>query len=338
MDPRPRQPAPGPPPGADHDSTDELPALDPAAFEAAARERLETSDTWIMPRPAPRAAPALAGEPAQSAESATAGDDPLQTAADNLREALALLASRGEQLAQVESFLEKARGEAAAAERRATQLADELKEARATAAERETRLGAELAAARGEVERSHAEAAGREARLGEELAQARAAAGQQASRLAEDLAKAHAESEERLRAVREAAASTQRSRDLQNAKAISARDRAHVAMQTHIDELRARAAGYFEALQSAEHRRALLAGLLTELGEEAAAREARHARLARELAGHERRGAELEAQLKQSLARTATLEGGAGNFAAALAARDRELARLQGEQASLTAM
>src|SRR5207245_16527 len=82
--------------------TDELPALDPKAYEAAARERL--NDTWVQPvlQPADAGAAARGG--------AEGGEDPLQTAAANLREAQGLLANRGMRLAEIERSLEEARG------------------------------------------------------------------------------------------------------------------------------------------------------------------------------------------------------------------------------------
>src|SRR5215469_8829593 len=123
MDPRLRQSPKGlPPPGNDLDSTDELPVLDPKAYEASLRDRL--ADTWVQPA-LPSAA--KAGE---SAAGADAGDDTVQTAVANLHEAEELLASREARLLELERALEEARATHVAAERHAQQLTQELAQAR----------------------------------------------------------------------------------------------------------------------------------------------------------------------------------------------------------------
>jgi hypothetical protein len=256
MDPRPNLPPEGSPPaGTDLDRTDELPVLDLSAYEAAAHDRL--AETWVQPGLSVQEA---AAEPRAGAE------DPLQTAAANLRQAQELLAGRGTRLAEIERALEEAQGARAAAEQRAGQLTQELTATRAAAGRRE-------------------------AELGEELERARAAAGQQASGLAEELA-----------AAREAS-----------------------------EQLRTRAATYFESLQSAELRRSLLEGLLSDLHDEIDAQESGHARMTRELAGRDMRAGELESDLSERAARIADLDSQVATLAAALRLRDAEHESALGE-------
>ncbi len=359
MDPRLRPSPQGSPPlGTDLDSTDELPVLDPKAYEAAARERL--ADTWVQPGLSPKEP---AAEPSAGAE---AGEDPLQTAVANLREAQELLASRGARLAEIERALEEALRAREGAERHVEQLTGELSQARAVAAQRETEHAAgeaEVCAAAERREAQHATdlaevrtaAAQREAGLGEELAQARAAAGQQASELAEELGAARRAAEQReaqharelseekaagaqrLVAEREAAAEAQRGRDLEREQVLAARDRAQAALQSELQEMRARAAGYFESFQSAERRRSLFEGLLSDLQDEVDSHETGRARLARELAGRDVRAGELESDLSQRAARIADLDSQVSVLGAALQQRDVELTRLRAVEASLSA-
>ncbi len=275
MDPRPKLPPEGSlRPGSDLDRTDELPIPDLRAYEAAAHDPL--AETWVQPGLSPGVA--------------EGAEDPLQTAAANLREAQGLLAGRGARLAEVEHALEEAHTARSAAERRVEQLTGELADARAAAERGEAQHAAELAAAR--------TAAGqREAELREELERARAAAGQQASDLAEELA-----------AAREAA-----------------------------EQARTRAATYFESLQSAERRRSLFEGQLSDLGDQIDAHETDHARLTRELAGRAMRAGELESDLSERAARIAGLDGQVATLGTALRERDVELARLRAVEATLTA-
>jgi len=359
MEPRLRPPVPGSPPyESDLDNTDELPALDPKAYEAASRNRL--ADTWVQPGlkvEEPDAAPRGAAEGAE---------DPLQTAVANLREAQDLLASRSARLADIERALEEALRAHAGAERRVEQSGAELSQARTAAAQRETERAAAEAEARAAAERREtqhaaelaevrAAAAQREAELGEELARARAAAGQQASDLAEELAAArraaeqreaqHARElaeekiagEQRMGAEREAAAEAQRNRDLERERVLAARDRAQSVLQGELQEMRARAASYFESFQSAERRRSLFEGLLSDLQDEVDAHESGRARLARELAGRDVRAGELESDLSHRAARIADLDSQVSTLAAALQQRDVELTRLRAVEASLSA-
>jgi chemotaxis protein MotB len=300
MDPRPKPPEGSFPAGIDLDRTDELPALDLRAHEAAPHDRL--SETWIQP------GLSSLTEAAADPAARTRAEDPLQTAVANLREAQELLAGRSARLVEIENALDEARGERAAVERRVAQLTEELTAARAVAAQRDIeRAGAE-AEARAAAERREAQhqadlaaaraAAGqREAELGGELERARAAAGQQASDLAEELA-----------AAREVA-----------------------------EQLRTRAATYFESLQTAERRRALFEGLLSDLHEEIDTHQSGHERLTRELAGRDMRAGELESDLGERASRIADLDSQVATLGSALRQRDVELARLRAVETSLTA-
>src|SRR5246127_2814644 len=147
MDPRPKLPPEGSfPVGIDLDRTDELPALDLRAPEAAAQDRL--SETWIQPGLS-SLTEAAAAPPARPQDA----EDPLQTAVANLREAQELLAGRGARLAEIERALEEAHAARSAAERRAEQLAGELADARAVAAQRGTERTAAESEARTALER-----------------------------------------------------------------------------------------------------------------------------------------------------------------------------------------
>lgn len=359
MDPRLRPPAQGPLPlGTDLDSTDELPVLDPKAYEAAAHR---LADTWVQP--ALSAGEAAAAEASGEAEGA---EDPLQTAVANLREAQELLSARGARMAEIERTLEEAQRARASAERHVQQLSEELSQARTAAGQRESERAAAEAEARAAAERREAQhaaelaevrtAAGqRESELGEELARARAAAGQQVSDLAEELAAARraaeqreaqhtqqlgeekAAGEQRVLAEREAAAEAQRNRDLEREQMLAARDRAHSALQGELQEMRARAASYFESFQSAERRRSLFEGLLSDLQDEVDTHESGRARLARELAGRDVRAGELESDLSHRAARIADLDSQVSTLGGALQQRDVELTRLRAVEASLTA-
>ncbi|MGB6606028.1 MAG: hypothetical protein WBE65_17240, partial [Steroidobacteraceae bacterium] len=131
MDPHPLQPPHGTTVLADLDRTDELPVLDPGAYEA--RERAAAN------------APTAAGDAAVPAREP---DDPLQTAAANLRQAQDLLGSRAERLRTLEISLQAAHAARAAAEQRAAALAEELTHTRVAGEERAAQLGEELTRAR----------------------------------------------------------------------------------------------------------------------------------------------------------------------------------------------
>jgi chromosome segregation ATPase len=356
MDPRPRQPARETAhPEKDLDSTDQLPVLDPTAYEAGVRERAEHSGTWIMPAAGVQSA----------AEPRSAADDPLQTAVENLHQAEKLLGRRAEQLGQLERALEEARTARAAAEQRTAQLGTELAEARAAAEQRLAALNEELARMRGDAEQREralneelAEARGAarqdKAQLNQQLAEARSASARRESELSEQLTQAKAAAERRVHEVREAAAQAQLLHDAESQQVFGAREQALAALQTglqaelqalrsELQALAARATGYFEQLQSAEQRRALLEGLVTDLHRQADQHESSRAQLAREqertlsatLAERDREVArlgaartELAEALAQARAATATAAARASEHEAALDKARSSLAAL----------
>ena len=115
-----------------------------------------------------------------------------------------------------------------------------------------------------------------------------------------------------------------------------------------LEESRAQAARYFEALQSLEGRRRIAEELLSDLHHEGAAREDQMARVRGELTARERALREREMQLGEHAARLASLEQQLTSLNGALTHRDAQLrdaqrereglqqsvARLQGEVAS----
>jgi hypothetical protein len=359
MDPRLRPPPEGSlPSGSDLDTTDELPALDPKAYEAASRDRL--AETWIQPGLSSKEAAAVPPGPAAAPE------DPLRTAAANLREAQELLASRGARLIEIERALEEAHAARAGSEQRVTRLTEELTAALAATTQRETERTAQEAETRAAAGRREAQhttdlaavrtaAAQREAEHGEEIARARAAAGRETSELAAELAAARraaeqrevqharelseekAAGEQRAVAERAAAAQAQRGRDREHEQLLAARDRTQAALQGELEEVRARAASYFESFQSTERQRSLFEGLLLDLQDELDSHESGRARLTRELAGRDMRAAELESDLSQRTARIADLDSQVATLGAALHQRDVELTRLRAAEASLSA-
>jgi chromosome segregation ATPase len=122
----------------DLDTTAELPVLDVAALEARAAEeqRLGSTDTWIIPPPTLRVA-------AEVPDTSTAGsrneiESSLRAVSANLADLEERLKRKVEQLSQNELVLEAERAKRAAAEQRATELAQHLTDARAaeTAAQR----------------------------------------------------------------------------------------------------------------------------------------------------------------------------------------------------------
>ena len=109
-----------------------------------------------------------------------------------------------------------------------------------------------------------------------------------------------------------------------------------MAVQSELQEMRARAASYFESFQSAERRRSLFEGLLSDLQDEVDSHESGRARLARELAGRDVRAGELESDLSHRAARIADLDSQVSTLAGALQQRDVELTRLRAVEASLS--
>jgi chromosome segregation ATPase len=280
---------------SDPERTAELPVLDPAAYAAAREHHQPRTDTWIAPSPA--APPAGAPPPAAATEAGPAAGTE-QAPSAKLRETQELLASKGARLTQAERARDEAYAARAAAEQRVAQLDGELGQVRA-----------ELAFQLDELTRARAQ-------FDEQLAQARALVSAASSR---------AEEQQRRLEEHQGATRTQRVQELEH-RQLAAEDRARAAgIMSDLHRERARALSYFELLQSAEGRRMILEGLVTDLQRQAGERERDLARVARELTGRDAHARELDAELAQRAARITRLEQQVSSFATALAQRDTQL-------------
>ena len=273
----PSPPAPSHP-ESDLEGTAELPLLDPEAEAAAREQRQSQTDTWVAPLPArlaealaPAAPPAQAPPPAAAPPARQAQlTEPALSA--KLHETQDLLASRSARLTQVERARDEVHAARAAAEQRAAQLNTELGQVRA-----------ELAFQLDELARSRAQFDG-------QLAQARALLSAASAR-ADDLQRRFEE--------QESAARTQRAQELEHRQR-AAQDRGRAAgFMNDLHRERARALSFLESLQSAEGRRQMLEGLVTDLQRQAEERERDVARVARELEGRDALARERDAELAQ---------------------------------------
>jgi chromosome segregation ATPase len=340
------------PPASSHTESDaertaELPVLDPAADAHAGEHRVSQTDTLILPALAAPLSEASAGEhqvsqtdtlilpalaaplteasapaarPAEAPPPAVAAQ-PRQTElaqqalSAKLREAQEQLAGKGARLTQAERARDEAYAARATAEQRAAQLNTELGQVRA-----------ELAFQLDEL--THARV-----QFEEQLAQARALLGP---------ASARADRLQRQLEEQESATRTQRAQELEQ-RHLAAQDRARAAaILSDLHRERERALGYFESLQSAEGRRLILEGLVSDLQRQAEERERDLARVGRELAGRDAQARELQTELAQRTARITQLEQQVSSFGAALAQRDTQLRETrhetQGLQESVTAL
>src|SRR5256885_860947 len=296
----PSPPAPSHP-ESDLEGTAELPLLDPAAEAAAREQRQSQTDTWIAPLPA-RLAEALAPAGPPAAAPPPAGAAPARQAqlteqalSAKLHETQDLLASKSARLTQVERARDEVHAARAAAEQRAAQRNAELGQVRA-----------ELAFQLDELARSRAQCDG-------QLAQARALLSAASAR-ADDLQRRFEE--------QESAARTQRAQELEHRQR-AAQDRGRAAgFMNELHRERARALSFLESLQSAEGRRQMLEGLVTDLQRQAEERERDVARVARELEGRDALARERDAELAQRATRIARLEEQTSSLATGLAQRD----------------
>ncbi|HEY0766450.1 MAG TPA: FHA domain-containing protein [Steroidobacteraceae bacterium] len=290
---------------SDPERTAELPVLDPTAYAAAGEHHQSPTDTWVAPPLAAR--PAEAPPPAGATEAGQA-EVTVSGLSAKLRETQELLASKGERLTQVERARDEAYAARAAAEQLAAQLNGELGE-----------LRAEHAFQLDELERARTQ-------FDEQLAQARALVSATGARV-EEL--------QRRLAEQESATRTQRADELGHREQ-AAQERVHAASvmeDLHLE--RSRALGFFESLQSAESRRMILEGLVTDLQREAKERERDLARIARELIGRDAHARELDAELAQRTTRITRLEQQVSSFATALAQRDTQLRESRHEAQAL---
>src|SRR5208282_6698246 len=107
-------------------------------------------------------------------------------------------------------------------------------------------------------------------------------------------------------------------RGLESQEALAARERAHAALQAELQEMRARAAANLESSQSAERRRSLFEGLLSDLQDELESHESGRSKLSRELSVSDLRAGELESDLSERAGRIAALESQVSNLGAVL--------------------
>ncbi len=317
---------PTPPPRveSDLDTTAELPVLDPAAAVAADATH-SGSDTWILP-PAARAALASAAAATAAPSEPTAGAEELQRLGANLQavsaklqEAEQLLASKLERVAQLERARDEAQAAHVAAEARVSALGAELAQREAQA----TRQAAQL----DESKRALIAAEQRAAATAEELAQARELVSASSERAAQL---------QRRLDDHESASRTQRLHELVQQRSLTAQGRAHGARLAQDLQLeRARAASYYESLQTLERRRHIAEELVTDLQQAAEARDAELALLNGELAGRDARTRELEKELAQHTAHTGRLEQQVSSFSARLEQRDAQLRDSRREEQAL---
>src|SRR4029077_20018584 len=124
---------------------------------------------------------------------------------------------------------------------------------------------------------------------------------------------------------------------------VAAQERTRAAgVLSDLQRERERSLGYFELLQSAEGRRLILEGVVSDLQHQADERERELTRVARALAGRDAQARELQAELAQRTARLTHLEHQVGSVDAALAQRDTQLREtrqeMRGLQESVTAL
>ena len=307
----------------DLDSTAELPVLDIAAHESAPapEERLNNTDTWIIPPPTLRVASdvnlpnkdariltadarpvAVETRPPASNDSRARATDARSELETNLR---ALSANLGdvedrlkrkvEQLAENERALIEVRADRAVAQQRADQLARDLSQAHAATAA----ANATIADLDRSLQQKTAglEQAARDATLALDRSQ-----------------QERALSDESLR-TRETAFSAQ----------VAEHSRTIGAVQLELDQTRARATSYFESLQTREGQRSLFDNLFSGLQSDIDAGENRIAALQSDLAARNARVQELESELDLRAQRIARLEKDVNTFAASLSQRDRQI-------------
>jgi len=351
-------------PDADTESTAELPTLDAAAGSRSAtlvpapasgsEEHQTRTDTWVLPQPSGSGS----GERRELAAQVQSLTTTLHALTEQLRETRDMLAGKNARLLQVE----KARDEAQAAHLAAEQRLAALEAAAPAHGEEATRERiaterriAELTAELAQQQSAHAAQAARlteserhAASLAAELQAERATLADAERRaqhsaaqlgiLQAHLAAAHERSGELQRSLQQLQSEhqVQHSETLQLHETEAARGRAHSErMLLELEESRARAANYFEALQSLEGRRRMAEELLSELHHQGAAREDELERFRGELASRERLLREREAQLGERTAQLSALEQQLQGLRNTLTHRDTQLRDAQREREGL---
>lgn len=349
----------------------------------AAEEPHTRTDTWVLPQPG-----GAGGEQRRDLEAQLQSlTTTVHALTEQLREAREVLAGKNARLVQVEKARDEAQAAHAAAEQRhaalqaaassaapapaaqgeplaGERLASERRIAELTAdlAQQQnafTAQAAQLAASERQLVSLNTELQAARAARGAELEQARGALAE-AERRAQQAAAQLDTLQAQSRAAQERSEGLQRS--LQQLQGEQQSQHGHAPQQAatargaapgerlllELEESRAQAARYFEALQSLEGRRRIAEELLSDLHHEGAAREDQMARVRGELAARERVLREREMQLGEHAARLASLEQQLTSLNGALTHRDAQLrdtqrereglqqsvARLQGEVAS----
>jgi chromosome segregation ATPase len=307
------KPPPAPPAAEpDLESTAELPILDPARAGAAEAANAAT-DTWIIP-PATRAAlGSTAGAAGLSVPLVGAPGVSVPTVGVSVPTVGAPTAapptSATGELRQLEASLRDAHAARAAAEERAAVLSAQLVKRQADAAEYARQLE--------DSHRALAEAAQRAEAAEEELAQARelvSAMSDRAAHLQQEL--------ERLGSEKPAG----HDHGFEQRQVPAAERRAQGArLSEALERERARAASYFERLQSDEGRWRMAEAAVLELQQAVDAGESERERLRRELAGRDERLGHLQTAGGQQRAEITRLEQQQSSLGTQLAQREAQL-------------
>ncbi len=305
-----------PPDEADLEITAELPVLDVAAYEAGT----SSTATSVVPAPAEAAnAPHGAEHPADSTDSWTipapslrvskTSSDAANTVIDEnrarlevnlqalgatLREVEERLTRKGERLAEIEKALQKANADRDALELRAQILSRDMEESLAAAAASQARI-ADLERALKDQEVATESGHLRESELRTQLAQVQALHQSQIAGFQREFEAKLAQHDQMTARV---------ARDLEDA--------------------RERAAEYLETLQSHEGRRSVFEDLILTLGDDVDTRDSSISRLQTENTTYVGRIRELEAELRERIARISALEKQVNALSAALAQRTEQ--------------
>jgi len=318
---------------ADLEVTAELPVLDVAAYEANVasaaaatgahaaantaheHDSLSRTDTWHIPAPALRKAAASEAANTIIDENRARLEVNLQALSATLRDVEERLTRKGERLLESEKALELAVAERNVTEQRARALTDEIARAEAAAAAAQARV-AEL------------QKALQDRRAADEARQARDA-------------DAHAQLLERTKQIQAQLASS--SRDFEAKLTAGQRD-AEARFASHgqviarfereLNDARERNTEYLETLQSNEGRRSVFEDLIGTLETDVEQRDSRVAQLEGALARHTGHESELQAELRERIARITALDKQVSALSAALAQRTEQ--QTDGERTRVT--
>jgi chromosome segregation ATPase len=328
---KPQQRKPSPSEEADLEVTAELPVLDVAAYEANVasataaavaantaheREHLSATDTWHIPAPALRKAAASEAANTVIDENRARLEVNLQALSGTLRDVEERLTRKSERLLESEKALELAVAERNITEQRARALADEVTRAEAAAAAAQARIA--------ELQKSlQQRQAAEEARLGRD-------------------AEVHAQLLERNKQIQAQLASS--GREFEAKLAASQRDfdarftthgQVIARLEKDLNGARDRNTEYLETLQSNEGRRSVFEELIATLEDGVEQRDARTSQLESALAKHTGHESELQAELRERIARIAALDKQVSALSAALAQRTEQQTDGERTRASL---